>query len=286
MPRMITGGELRKAVEKSTFIQRGDVKCAEGVKYDFRLSQRILKAKFGRPVSVDELSGPERADLFIEPGEMVFVLSAERLNLPNTMTAELSPKRKLSHAGILAMGGFCIDPLYSGYLLIGLYNFSSTRFPLIPGKKLIAATFYELEENERNEFSAPETLEDFPDELLQVMQKYQPLAIQAVQDNVQILREELRSLRAEIQSRSDWYKRFEENLDRHDKQIASLIDGLSAEREARKKGEDELSKALGGLQRTLSWIRGAAWVLAALVGTALGGFAIPYAYHLLTSSPH
>lgn len=141
MPRMITGRELREAVEKSTFIEGGDVKCAEGVKYDFRLSQRILKAKFGRPVSANELSPPERADLFIEPGEMVFVLSAERLKLSDTMTAELSPKRKLSHAGILAMGGFCIDPLYDGFLLIGLYNFSSTRFPLLPGKKLIAATF-------------------------------------------------------------------------------------------------------------------------------------------------
>lgn len=276
MPRMITGRELREAVEKSTFIEGGDVKCAEGVKYDFRLSQRILKAKFGRPVSANELSPPERADLFIEPGEMVFVLSAERLKLSDTMTAELSPKRKLSHAGILAMGGFCIDPLYDGFLLIGLYNFSSTRFPLLPGKKLIAATFYELGAGEVNGFLAPETLEDFPDELLQVMQKYQPLAIQSVQGDVQSLREEVQGLRADFQSRSDWYRRFEESLERHDKQIAKLIDGLDTEMETRKRGEDDLSKALGGLQRTLSWIRGAAWILAVLVGTAVGSFGLPY----------
>jgi len=285
MPRMITGSELRQAVEKSTFIQGGDVKCAEGVKYDFRLSQRILKAKFGRPVSADKLSAQEQADLFIEPGEMVFVLSAERLALPRTMTAELSPKRKMSHAGILAMGGFCIDPLYNGYLLIGLYNFSSTRFPLIPGKKLIAATFYELGEGELNGFPAPETLEDFPDELLQVMQKYQPVAIQVVEKNVQQVRDELQALKTELQSRSDWYRRFEESLERHDKQIAKLIEGLDTEMETRKRGEDELSRALGGLQRTLSWIRGAAWILAALVGTAVGSFFLPYLVRWLSAKP-
>ena len=216
---------------------------------------------------------------------MVFVLSAERLALPRTMTAELSPKRKMSHAGILAMGGFCIDPLYNGYLLIGLYNFSSTRFPLIPGKKLIAATFYELGEGELNGFPAPETLEDFPDELLQVMQKYQPVAIQVVEKNVQQVRDELQALKTELQSRSDWYRRFEESLERHDKQIAKLIEGLDTEMETRKRGEDELSRALGGLQRTLSWIRGAAWILAALVGTAVGSFFLPYLVRWLSAKP-
>ena len=35
---LVTGDHLREAVEQGTFIKRGDVACAEGVKYDFRLS--------------------------------------------------------------------------------------------------------------------------------------------------------------------------------------------------------------------------------------------------------
>ncbi len=272
MPRMITGSDLSTAVEKSTFIQGGDVKCAEGVKYDFRLSNRILKATFGRPVDASQLSETERSNLFVEPGEMVFVLSAERLTLPETMTAELSPKRKLSHAGILAMGGFCIDPLYRGFLLIGLYNFSSTRFPLIPGKKLIAATFYELSEGELGQFQTPDELDDFPDELIQVMSRYQPLAIQSVQDAVQKLTEELRGLKADFQSRTDWYQRFERSLDRHDEQISELLRGLNAEVQARNSGEDKLSTALSEIKTTLSWLRGAVWafgIVLAFVGLPL-----------------
>ena len=138
MPTMVTGNELLQAVESKTFIIDGAASCAEGIKYDFRLSAHILKASFGGPIDASKLSVAERAALAVEPGEMVFVLSEERLNLPMDMKAELSPKRKLSHAGILVLGGFCIDPGYQGPLLFGLYNFSSTRFPLLPGKKVIA----------------------------------------------------------------------------------------------------------------------------------------------------
>ena len=68
------------------------------------------------------LSIPE-VDRFVEPGEVVFVLTEERLDLPRNMIAVLSQKRKLFNQGIQVLGGFCIDPLYRGKLLVGLYNF-------------------------------------------------------------------------------------------------------------------------------------------------------------------
>lgn len=127
MSTMITGDELRRGIEEETFVKGGDVDCAEGVKYDFRLGPMILKAAFGQPV---DLRTREPAELFIDPGEVVFVLSEERLVLPADVVAQLSPKRRLSHDGILSIGGLFIDPAYQGKLLIGLFNISSTRFPL------------------------------------------------------------------------------------------------------------------------------------------------------------
>ncbi|MEK7993950.1 MAG: hypothetical protein AAB403_09130 [Planctomycetota bacterium] len=274
MARMLTGQRLREAVENGTFIQGGDVACAEGVKYDFRLSSRILKAKFGRPMEASEVVA---SDLFVEPGEMVFVLSEERLRLAPNMVAELSPKRKLSHAGVLAIGGFCIDPRYQGRLLIGLFNFSSTRFPLIPGKKVIAATFHELQEDECGEFPEPETpVEDFPDELVAVMQKYSPIAVQSVAESVEKLRDELDALRKEIRSHDEWYRRFEELLDRHDKQIGDLLRGLDAEVHARSKGEDRITQALAGytqqlarLEGAITWAKAVFWVITGIVGVVV-----------------
>src|SRR5437867_7125419 len=101
MPTLITGSELRAAVEKQTFIKNGRAGNAEDVKYDFRLSGEILKAKFGRPIDASQMSLVERTELVVEPGEVVFVLSVERLDLPVDMLAQLSPKRKMSQAGVL-----------------------------------------------------------------------------------------------------------------------------------------------------------------------------------------
>lgn len=273
MANIITGDNLAAAVREQSFIKGGDIKCAEGVKYDFRLSSRILKASFKRPIDVSKLTETEKNDLFIEPGEMVFTLTEERLELPCNMVAELSPKRKLSHAGILAIGGFCIDPLYKGRLLVGLFNLSSTPFPIIPGKKVIAATFYALEEKECGEFPLPEVaLEDFPDELVQVMQKYRPLAMTAILENIKQLEGRVEILQREITSQNEWYKRFDGILDKHNSQIGDLLTGLSAEVKAREKGEDSLSRfmseyttQLASVAKTLSWLKGAAWVIGGLL---------------------
>lgn len=260
MAVMITGEGLRKMVAEGALIKNGDLACAESVKYDFRLSQRILKAKFGRPMRADEV--PDKQDLVVEPGEVVFVLSEERLSLPRDVIAQLSPKRKLSHAGILTLGGFMIDPGYEGYLLVGLFNLSATPFPLIPGKKLVAATFQKLSQEEIGDFPvAGEPLEDFPDELIQVMKKYQPVAMQSVSDHVAALQGELRALQAEIRGHDEWYRRFENLLESHDKQIAGLLQGLTTEKESREKGEDKLSGLVSKIDKKLWWLQGAAWAI-------------------------
>lgn len=275
MAHLITGERLRQAVQNETFIKGGDPYCAEGVKYDFRLSSHILKASFKRPVDAQKLSETEKKELVIEPGEMVFALTEERLALPADMIAELSPKRKMSHAGVLVIGGFCIDPLYEGPLLVGLYNFSSTPFLLVPSKKVIAATFYQLDESERNDFPRPERFEGFPEDLLQVMQKYQPTSVPTLAEAVAKLRTELEGLRTEIQSHDQWYRRFEESLERHDKQIGELITSLTAEKDTRRAGEDKLTEALHKIEGTLSWLRGAAWVVSIIISVAVVAIVIP-----------
>jgi hypothetical protein len=178
------------------------------------------------------------------------------------MMAQLSPKRKLSHAGILTLGGFAIDPGYKGPLLLGLFNFSSTPFPLLPGKKVIAATFYRLNESEVPANPTPvEPLTGFPDELITVMQKYQPVAVQSVAEAVRVLKNQVEDLQDEIRSHLDWYNQFKSALETNSKQIGDLTKGLDAEKEVRRSGQDELTKALTGVQGTLSFLKGATWVV-------------------------
>ncbi len=145
MPSLMSGSRLKEAIQNNTFIHDGDPLSVEAVKYDFHMGSMVLKAEYGQPINIEEIPQNKR---FVYPGEVAFVLTRERLELPGNMIATLTPKRKLAHDGIIVLGGLTVDPKYRGVLLIGLYNFSSTPFPLRPGKKLIGAVFYELGQDE------------------------------------------------------------------------------------------------------------------------------------------
>jgi len=174
MATIVGEQELRQFVQDNGIIQNGDVSCAEGLKYDFRLGTRFLKAGFNSPKSYDELN--ERDAAIVEPGEVVFVLTNERVEIPLDINVQLHEKRKLSHDGISLLGGRGIDPGYKGYLVFGIHNIAGSVFRLKPGRKLIGATFYRLSTEEIvTPTKFPEPLEDFPDDLLRLIEKYRPV---------------------------------------------------------------------------------------------------------------
>ncbi len=273
MATMITGKELKEAVLSQSIMQAGDEKCVEGIKYDFRLSSHILKAKFGRPIDATKLNQSELADLVIEPNEVVFGLTEERLTLPKDVIAQLSPKRRMSQSGVLTLGGLTVDPGYKGRLLVGMLNYSSTPFLLKPGKKLIAATFLRLSPDEVGDLEVcSESLEDFPDELVEVMQKYRPVGTKFIVDGIQKLEDEINFIKKELKEHDDW----KERLDRHDALISNIIKGLESEKEVRKEGEDKISQSFAELKidfriikDNFLLIKGGAYVLYFLIGIVL-----------------
>lgn len=268
MPKAITGDRLRAAVEEQTFIKDGLVTSAEGVKYDFRMGTKILKAAFGQPLDMKNLPEAERTKMAVEPGEVVFVVTEERLDLPRNIMAVLSPKRKLSHQGVHVLGGLCIDPLYRGKLWIGLQNVSSTPFPLIPGKKLIAAVFYELEADETGQFPIPESpVDDFPEELVRLIQNYKPVAFQGLQDALAETQRQLMDLRNEITSGREWQHQFREALQSHSNQIEKLLEGLREEKDNRVATQKDFDNRLRELQKEV-------YKQAARLGAIIGGIVI------------
>ena len=136
----------------------------------------------------------------------------------------------------------------------------------MPGKKVIAATFFRLSDQEAVGLVKPEeSLDDFPDELVQVMQRYKPVAIEPLATAVTELRSDVDGLRRDIRSHEDWYTRFKESLGAHNQLIGEISKDLKAEVEERKAGQDRLTS-------TLTWLKGAAWTLAGVLGLALALF--------------
>lgn len=245
MPRLLRSDEIISAIEGNTFIKNGNINNAEGIKYDFTLGNMVLSAEYPSGLDTSKLEELQLRKLNIEPGEIAFVLSQEELSLPKDLKALLIPKRKLSYAGILILGGLSIDPLYKGKLLIGLYNFSSTRFPLSPGRKIIAAQFYQLQQDEIGIIDSPEaSIYDFPDNLKEMMSRYHPVSVNSINQQVAKLETSFSLLRDEWKSKDIFFERFEHNLSEQQIKIDNILRLIEGETIERKEKDLDLNNAI------------------------------------------
>ena len=304
MAETITGTRLRELVIDGKVIENGTPDHCGSLKYDFTLSDEILKSDFSTPVSMANLSIEERRAALIQPGEVVYVLTKERVNLPADMYMSLSANRGMSEFGVLTLGGFAVDPGYSGRLMFGLYNYSSTPFTLIPGSKLIGGVFYSLNENERidpNTIEKPKSIDEFPARLINIISKYSPTgmnsleeAIKAISKQVEALKSDfnkskddlfsLRQLVQEAQAQvthtnksvkelSDNVLKLTESVTNLKTEVSELKDGLKDEVQLRKGVKDELDKQIElvskKVDKKLIFIKGAVWTLSALVAVLI-----------------
>jgi len=283
MTTLVTGARLKGAVEAGSFIKGGDATSVEAVKYDFHMGARVLKAFYGQPKDISGIPEERRT---VDPGEVVFVLTEERLDLPRDMLAVLTPKRRLAHGGIIMLGGLAVDPRYKGVLVIGLYNFSSTPYPLIPGSKLIGAVFYELQKDELQEFdvASPSEIKDFPPELILLIQNYKPLVLKGVQDDLDNTKAELAALKKDLGDDKGWREDFKKDLAEHNKQLGLLIEGLKDEKEVRSREDEKINNKLEKMSNWFLGIR-ASGVIAALVAAAILGWGVPKILDALTHKP-
>lgn len=297
----LTGDKIKKLVEDGRVIENGLRDNCGAIKYDFTLSDEILKSDFSAPVKLADLSVEERRDAVIQPGEVVYVLTKERVNLPANMYMSLSANRSMSEYGVLTLGGFAVDPGYSGRLMFGLYNYSSTPFTLMPGEKLIGGVFYEFDENENINYESiekPKSIEGFPPRLVNIISKYSPIGMSSLEESIDLIAKQMDELKEELRKNKDelfalrhLVQDTQEQTNRTSKvvkdlsdnvielsksvknlgsDVSDLKDGLKDEIKLRKNMQEELDKqielASKKVDNKLTFIKGAVWVLTALVG--------------------
>lgn len=301
MAETITGNKIKKLVEEGKVIEHGSINNCGALKYDFTLSDEILKSDFSTPVKLMELSVEERREALIQPGEVVYVLTREKVNLPADMYMSLSANRGMSEYGVLTLGGFAVDPGYSGRLMFGLFNYSSTPFTLMPGSKLIGGVFYMLNENEAidsNAMEKPTPIDEFPARLINIISKYSPTGMSSLDESIKAISRQMDALKEELNRNKDelfnlrhMIQETQEQTNRTSRtvqelsnsvveltksvkdlksNVSDLKDGLKDEIKLRQDMRADIEKQVElvarNVDKKLIFLKGALWTLSALVG--------------------
>jgi deoxycytidine triphosphate deaminase len=279
MSKVISGKKLQKAINDNEFLKGGDVSYCDGIKYDFRLDDCILKAKYGIPINYSSFPIEKQGtELVVFPGEMVFVMTKEYLNLPKNIFSQLSPRRKMTDFGIITLGGLAIDPGYHGKLLFGLYNISSENFKLVPNAKLVGAVFFELEGDEiLADYTPPKPIDGFSSTLIEKIAKYQPIGINTLEDAIKELEKQFETFKKGLSRNSDAIEKLEDimrntsrNIDKISEDVKNLSESLKMETESRKSISKEVDMKIATL-------KGALWL-----ATAIGGSIVLFFIGVLT----
>ncbi len=304
MAKTITGDALKKLVEEGIIIENGLIENCGSLKYDFVLSEEFLKSDFKTPKKMSDLTAYEKREAVINPGEVVYVLTKEKINLSKDMYMHLSANRGMSEYGVLTLGGFAVDPGYSGRLMFGLYNYSSTPFTLIPGEKLVGAVFYQLDEDEASsikEINAPKPINKFPPRLISIIDKYSPVGLTSLEDSIKVIKDQMEMLRQELNKNKDELYELrklvqdtQEQTNKISKSINDIFDtvanlsgsvrelkgtvseltsNIDKEIKLRNNMSDELDKKLEIMSKEvnnkIAFIKGASWTLSALLSVLI-----------------
>jgi hypothetical protein len=265
---MLAMHDARALVSDNGVIKNGDPKNAEGIKFDFRQGSMLLKASYGQPINIAEIPEVERAALRVDPGEVVFITTEEVLALPSNMMVFLSPKRGLMQSGILTLGGGVVDPGYHGVLWIGLYNLSSTAFPLRRGRKVIAGVFHQLAPGEQP-IPTSDPIVEFPDELITTIQNYKPVELRLLQERVEALQRQIQNLSESITEDQTWKQEFKTGLKEQGERIDKLITGLEAEKNARTEEDKRMEARLSRLDSRFLGVKWSWGIILLVAGSAV-----------------
>jgi dUTPase len=271
---ILTESELLSAVEDGTIIKNGKKASCEGIKYDFILSSMALTVELGRPREIDQ--SKENAN--IQPGEIAFVMTEESLDLPDNIYCQLSTKRKLSMDGIVILGGLIIDPNYKGKLIFGLYNISPRVYPLLPGRKLVAGVFYKVDKKSNR---TPESINNFPDELVKIMADSKPnpihnfnAAVDKINNTIAELRNDMQAIKNQLAHDDKWKEDFQKGLSEISLLVKGMGEKLAGEIDTRTRENSDIVKEQSVLKTSvipLTKIEKTYQILIGAIGTVVLG---------------
>ena len=121
-------------------VSGGDGRNLKNSTYDLTVGEIV---PIGKEATIGRRKNPVVSPYYLEPREMVWVLSKEEFNMPPTVTGLATLRTTYTKQGILALNVGIIDPFFNGPISTALINFSDRPRRIEIGDKFFRVAFFE-----------------------------------------------------------------------------------------------------------------------------------------------
>jgi deoxycytidine triphosphate deaminase len=131
--------------------KKGDNFDIEPASYDLAAGRAVWKEiKDGRGILHEVGYSPglpfaEQPTVQLQPGQMIWVISQEELNIPIDCCATVFPKNHLAMGGVFAFNCGHVDPGYHGPIIIRLISLRATPYTITLGRPIYTVVFDALD---------------------------------------------------------------------------------------------------------------------------------------------
>lgn len=206
---ILSGRQIKELVKAGELvIDPFDESLVMPASYDLRVGQKILASplgpeEFGATVELNHKTPSYR----IQTGQMVAVMSKERLRLPlHICSGGFGIRSEYARKGVIAFGGVQLDPGWSGRLVMNLQNVGPEPITITRDAPLFTVEFQRLEEPASEGYVGKyQNQDDFPDDQYEFILSARTTSLA-----------EIPALRKEVARLNVLLQEFEEILDPDD----------------------------------------------------------------------
>lgn len=133
--------------------QKGDKYDTQPASYDLAAGRAVWKEIEDGKAALHEvaydpnLDSTQQPTVQLQPGQMIWVISQEELNIPIDCCATVFPKNHLAMGGIFAFNAGHVDPGYRGPIIIRLISLRATPYTITLGHPIYTVVFESLDKD-------------------------------------------------------------------------------------------------------------------------------------------
>lgn len=151
--------------------------------YTIRMGSRFYITADKEGANANKQTLKEGDTFVIPPGQFVYLLSKEKITVPNSVMGFISMRTGLKFQGLINVSGFHVDPGYDGKLVLAVYNAGTLPVLISESENIFKIWFAQLDVNPTTHTFTGKPSNDISNDLVRGMSR-EILTLQTLSEKV------------------------------------------------------------------------------------------------------